>query len=96
VEAVKNNKEIKSIFIYNWYDFPLYSEFHNSGINYTHTISCENMHEMFINAGYRHILDPHQRVGYTEEQAEDSWLNAVTNQGNQLLPEWILAPRFIN
>ncbi len=51
IEAVKTNPNIKNIYIYSWYDFPMYSEFHDSGIKIEHEL-CEHMHKLFTEKGY--------------------------------------------
>ena len=40
ISAVKANSEIKDLYVFSWYDFPLYSEFHGSPIKIEHEV-CE-------------------------------------------------------
>ena len=68
MNALKDNPEIKNIYIFSWYDFPMYSELHNSGVKFEHE-TCEAMYQMF--KGYDNIMEKE------EEEAEQTWIDAV-------------------
>ena len=82
VDAVNGNTEIKDLFVFSWYDFPMYTEFHDSSVIMEHD-TCEYMNRMLIRHGYSHTLDPYERPGnYTEADAEQNWIDIIHNFGN--------------
>ena len=75
MKAIPN---LSSIRIYSWYDFPIYSEFHNSGITVKHSTTCEFMNRALEEQGYTDILKPYDKnKTYTETDAEDNWIHAI-------------------
>ncbi|TNV72409.1 hypothetical protein FGO68_gene11921 [Halteria grandinella] len=95
ISAVKSTPGLNYIYIFSWYDFPMYTELHGSGIRFEHQ-TCERMHNLFQYSGYDKLLHPFKRyINQTESMAEQSWINQVYVEGNQKLPEWVLAPKFI-
>jgi hypothetical protein len=54
------------------------------------------MNRMFLWKGYQYAKEPFRTdANYTDEEAIQSWIDQVYVFGNQDMPEWILAPKFI-